>query len=412
MFNRRDIEHRIRKTAEYFGYQEICTPTFEHAELFIKKSGLEIVEQLYTFRDKGDRELVLRPELTAPAIRFYANDLYNLPKPLKIFYLGNCFRYERPQKGRFREFWQFGAELIGTDNPEGIAELIKLACNCLTNAGLNSYVLRVGDLNILKSILKDWEIFGETQKKFLTALDKGDIDSVRIILEDTGRSPDDVDAFFALIQAKKSSIEFNQRADQLVNLFPDIEQYLTRLKDVIRFLRLFGISEFNIDLGIARGLDYYIGIVFEIDVETLGAEKQVCGGGEYSLEELFDLKNIACSGFAIGFDRVVLAVELQGVSKAEYDLDIFIIPLSKEGLEKTIELAQPLRDAGYKVDFDIKGRNISKNLKYANGKNAKYALFIGEDELAKNSGLLREMESGEQKDVKFDELVEFFQKMI
>jgi histidyl-tRNA synthetase len=407
---RRGIEQSILKTAKSFGYSEIATPTFELAELFIKKSGPEIVDQLYLFRDKGDRELVLRPELTAPAIRFYANDLYKLPKPLKISYLGDCFRYERPQKGRFREFRQFGAELIGTDRPEGIAELIKLACSCLSNVGLKNFQLRVGDLKILNKILTDWDIFGDDQRRFFTALDKGDSESVKLLLEDSGRSPDDVDTFFDLIQDKVDSEKFNERKNLLISKFPDLASNLERFGQVVEFLKLFEISDFTIDFGIARGLDYYTGIVFEIDVESLGAEKQVCGGGEYSLNELFNLKDLTSSGFAIGFDRVVLAAENEGVVGDVESLDVFIISMTDPGLRKAMELVGALREAGFKVEFDIKGRNMSKNLKFASGKDAKFAMFIGDDELNKGSVLIRQMTTGDQIEIKFDNVVEYFKK--
>jgi histidyl-tRNA synthetase len=409
---RRTIEQSILKTARSFGYSEIATPTFELAELFIKKSGPEIVEQLYLFRDKGDRELVLRPELTAPAIRFYANDLYKLPKPLKIFYLGDCFRYERPQKGRFREFRQFGAELIGTARPEGIAELINLACSCLSSAGLENFQLRVGDLKILNKILAAWDIFGDDQRRFFTALDKGDSESVRLILEDSGRSPDDVETFFDLIQNKVNSEKFNERKDLLLSKFPELASDLERFEKVVEFLKILKVSNFTIDFGIARGLDYYTGIVFEIDVESLGAEKQVCGGGEYSLNELFNLKELTSSGFAIGFDRVVLAAENEGVVTTKEDLDIFIISLTPPGLQKGMELAGVLRQAGFKVEFDIKGRNMSKNLKFASGKGAKFALFLGNDELEKGSALIRQMTTGEQTEIKFDNVSEYFKEHI
>ncbi len=410
MVVRRDIEDKIRKTAEKFGYQEVATPTFEDAALFIQKSGPEIVEQLYLFKDKAGRELVLRPELTAPVIRFYASDLYKMPKPLKVYYFGNCFRYERPQKGRFREFWQFGSELIGTDSAEGIAELIAFACSCLSNVGLRNYKLRIGFLEVLKNILSHWEIFGNEQKQFLTALDKGDIESIQMILEGSGRTNEEIDMFFKVVTEKIQLSNFKDRKKVIIEWFPDNKESMDRLEDIIDFLKVFNINDFQIDLGIARGLDYYTGIVFEIDMDSLGAEKQVCGGGEYSLSDLFELKDAPCSGFAIGFDRVVLAYELEGLGPAVNELDLFIIPLSKPGLKKAIELSDQLRRSGFKVDFDIKGRNMSKNLKYASARMAKFVAFLGDDELKSGSALIRQMISGKQFEIGFNNLNEFFQE--
>ncbi len=411
MITRKVIENDLRTTALRFGYFEIATPTFENAELFIRKSGPEIVGQLYTFTDKGGRELVLRPELTAPVIRFYANELYKQPKPLKIFYLGNCFRYERPQKGRFREFWQFGAELIGTDKPEGIAELITFAVTCLANVGLKTYDLRLGDLEFLRNILADWAFPTERQGGFLNALDKGDVDSLTAMLQDENIPARSVEAFLELIQTKFDAAEFETKYELLLDQFPVIKEHLERFKNVVLLLRRFGITEFTIDLGIARGLDYYTGIVFEIDVGSLGAEKQVCGGGEYSLGELFQIKDIACSGFAIGFDRVTLAYNLEGLIAEKPQLDIFIIPLSTPGLHKAIELANLLRIEGFNIDMDLKDRNMSKNLKYASSRKVKYVVFLGEDELDKGSALVRAMNSGDQTEVAFGELVNYFQNL-
>ncbi|MCK5559158.1 MAG: ATP phosphoribosyltransferase regulatory subunit, partial [Thermoplasmata archaeon] len=261
MVIRRVIEQRLHSTAIRFGYQEVATPTFEHAELFTRKSGAEIVDQLYLFHDKGERELVLRPELTAPVIRFYANDLFKQPKPLKLFYFGNCFRYERPQKGRFREFWQFGAELLGTDKPEGIAELIALAHACITNNNLKNFELRVGYLEILKNILSSWDISGSQLSKLMVYIDKGDLDPLRTELQDEGLTDDQINSFFELVMEKFKDSEIDQRCKQLTEQFPLITDNLERLKSIVQFMNAFGIGNITIDLGIARGLDYYTGVV-------------------------------------------------------------------------------------------------------------------------------------------------------
>jgi len=408
MIIRRRIQTSFTSTAINYGYQEISTPTFENAELFIQKSGEEIVDQLYLFRDKGERELVLRPELTAPVIRFYANELYKQPKPIKLFYFGNCFRYERPQKGRFREFWQFGAELIGTNKPEGIAELIAFACDCLSNIDLKKFELRVGNLEILKNILSGWDILPTELPQFFSALDKGDIDSIRIMLEDAGLTNEQIEDFFKFVHDKCSVKVFESRFKSLSEKFPQSQEILEKFKKVIDLIQKFGIKDFNIDLGIARGLDYYTGTVFEIDIETLGAEKQVCGGGVYSLNELFNLRDINCSGFAIGFDRVIIAYNSEELAPPRDGLDVFIVPLSEPGLDKAIELAKELRTAKLKVELDIKGRNMSKNLKFASAKDSRHVIFIGEDELKKGTFLVRDMKSGDQNNIEFSEALKYF----
>ena len=157
MKKRRWLERKMRDVFERYGYEEIATPTIEHLELFTLKSGEGIIEETYAFEDKAGRKLALRPELTAPVMRFYVERFQMDAKPLKFYYFGNCFRYDRPQKGRYREFWQFGCELIGSDKPEAIAELISLAYNILRESGLRNVIVRVGNLDILRNSKKEWE---------------------------------------------------------------------------------------------------------------------------------------------------------------------------------------------------------------------------------------------------------------
>ncbi|HDM36330.1 MAG TPA: histidine--tRNA ligase family protein, partial [Candidatus Syntrophoarchaeum butanivorans] len=171
MRRRRDLEKRMRAVFERWGYEEVATPTFEHLELFTLKSGDAIIEELYEFADKGGRGLALRPELTAPVIRMYINEMKNAPMPLKLYYFGNCFRYERPQRGRFREFWQFGCELIGTDTPEAEAEVIALASTIMDEVGVKQE-LHIGDLAIVRDLLGD--LSQEEQSMIMRLMDKKD----------------------------------------------------------------------------------------------------------------------------------------------------------------------------------------------------------------------------------------------
>ncbi|MCL7412462.1 MAG: histidine--tRNA ligase family protein, partial [ANME-2 cluster archaeon] len=168
---RRFIETRLRQTAIQWGYNEIKTPTFEQIELFTVKSGEGILGELYNFKDKGGREMALRPELTAPVVRMYVNELQRASKPVKLYYFDNCFRYERPQKGRFREFWQFGAELIGSPRPEADAEVIALACRMLKDAGVDGE-LNVGHLGIIRTLFTGLD--AATQGQIMRLVDKKD----------------------------------------------------------------------------------------------------------------------------------------------------------------------------------------------------------------------------------------------
>jgi histidyl-tRNA synthetase len=310
MGSRRYVEGVLRKTAGTFGYKEIATPTFEHAELFTERSGEDVKNEMYIFQDKGGRDLSLRPELTAPTMRFYAAELRHMPKPIKVYYFGNCFRYERPQSGRFREFWQFGAEIIGGDVQGSDADIIAMAVSSLRNAKLSEFTTRIGHLGILRGLLEAMGISGEKQSQCMHFIDKGELDALFDMLE--GEAGGETGKIKALIEMEKSS-ELGEEVNNLVKGNERAENALEELKTTLGLIKALGVDSYIIDLGIARGLDYYTGMVFEIDVPSLGAEKQVCGGGAYELAELFGTAKINSTGFAIGFDRVMMALKNRGV---------------------------------------------------------------------------------------------------
>ncbi|MCK5559315.1 MAG: histidine--tRNA ligase [Thermoplasmata archaeon] len=423
MLKRRQVEARLRQTAELFGYREISTPIFEHTDLFTKKSGDAIVDQMYTFKDKGGREISLRPELTAPTIRFYAEQLHNLPKPVKIYYFGNCFRYERPQKGRFREFWQFGVELIEAGTPESEAEVVALAVNSIKNTGLEGFKTRIGHLGILRALLSDLGIKGDKQSLLMPVIDKKDLQGLEdMILTEFELSWDSVQDLKKLIAtaidcddsfSKTEAFDIlKQNADlqEIIDGHPNMSEHLDKFNEVIQFLRLFGINEFTVDFGVARGIDYYTDLVFELDMPELGAGKQICGGGVYSLDDVVNIKEINSIGFAIGFDRVVMALETQSYDFEPRPLDAFVIPMTEEARSKAFEVAAELRNNRIAVDIDLVRRNISKSLKYASSLQANHAIILGEDELAKNSVTIRDMASGDQQLIAIPEILAFFQK--
>jgi histidyl-tRNA synthetase len=276
METRRYLEGLFRQEAEVHGFREIATPIFEHTELFTLKSGPNIVEEIYAFEDKGGRSISLRPELTAPAMRFFVNDLTNYPRPLKIFYFGQCFRYERPQSGRYREFFQFGAELIGAPNPESDAEVIGLAADTIHRSGLTSYNIRVGHIGVLRSKLYAGGVTPESAPPILQKLDKKILDEARPLMRDAGMEDEAIEDVIGMTAIVGPP--------EILDQYPgEASDYL---KDLFAFLRDFGITNVQVDLGVVRGLDYYTGMVFEVDAPCLGAEKQICGGGSYSLTEL------------------------------------------------------------------------------------------------------------------------------
>jgi histidyl-tRNA synthetase len=395
MAKRRRVEMAMRESCARFGFGEVVTPTFEHAELFTLRSGQGIIDEMYVFKDKGDREMALRPEITASVVRFYVNELSTLPKPLKLYYVGNCFRYENPQSGRFREFFQLGAELIGAKNPETDAEVIALAISCMRAAGLENFIVRIGHIGILKSLVNAEIKDAKTAAEILRMIDKEDFDAMGDMFDAKALPRKLFDKIAALAEIKGE-------VDLLNNL--DQSEATEYLREIFSVLKLHGIEDCQLDLGIVRGLDYYTGMVFEIDAPRLGAEKQVLGGGSYTLSELFGGEPVFSTGFAIGIDRVLLALEKEKPVVEPPILDAYVIPAKEDMRKYAIGIAARLRLQGIRADVDLMRRTMSKNLKCASATGARYAVIVGEEEMAKRSVTLRDMKSGEQRLVLADEL--------
>lgn len=401
MEKRRHLEHLIRSTFLSYGYREIQTPTFEELQLFTAKSGDAIIDELYSFQDKGGRSLALRPELTAPVMRCYVEKLQMEPKPLKLFYFGNCYRYDRPQKGRYREFQQAGCELIGTNTPEAQAELIALAYNILSSSGLRNITLRIGNLTLLKGMFDDLHLSPDQQQQLIPLIDKGEFEEVRLLLDDFQLSQDNATFLLELLQTTKLS-----KLQQLIESRDVLQEELNHLSKLLDLL----ISAFNLphcalNLAIVRGLDYYKGMVFEIEAPALGAEKQLCGGGAYELVPLFGGRDTPTAGFAIGFDRTLLALELEQHAFPKPRLDAFVIPVTEDMIKPALTLTQNLRREGFTVDMDLMRRGIGKNLKYASSLNASKTLILGPDEYQQHSVTLRDMKTGGQQTIPLTEVI-------
>lgn len=410
MDKRRLVQTKMEEIFKQYAYKEIATPTIEHLELFELKSGEAIIDELYSFKDKGDRDLALRPELTAPVMRFYVEKLQMETKPLKYYYFGNCFRYDRPQEGRYREFWQMGCELIGSSHPEAMAELISLAYHSIQNTGLTDIYLRIGNLTFLeektrkiipKAALPDF--YPEGQADIFRLIDKNDLDGLKQRLEEFGVTHDDIDTFLGFL----NSTSLHDIKQLFKNPTEIQKSDITHFEDMLKFLTKFGVDTSNvIEMKIARGLDYYKGIVFEIEAPRLGAEKQLCGGGSYELVPLLGGTKVPTAGFAIGFDRVLMALEKEGYEYPPSPQMVYIALLDKDLTGEAIAIATNLRRAGFIVEFDLMKRNINKSLKYANKVGASRTVIIGKDEWSKNMVCVKNMQSGEQKEVPIDHIAD------
>jgi histidyl-tRNA synthetase len=400
MDRRNYVERLFRDVCRRFGFGEIRTPTFEHTELFTARSGPQIVEDIYSFEDKAGREIALRPEVTASVFRYFVSEMRNAPKPLKWYYMSNCFRYEEPQKGRYREFYHYGAEVIGSKPLYGDAEIISLAVGCLSSTGMKRLDVRVGNIGILRGVL---DIPREEQTRCLQLLDKRDLQGLRATLDSLGRS-DLYDTCERLIGLRGGD-EILEEAEGLVSS-EEVKDQIEYLRALAPRLRKYGVEDFDLDLSVIRGLDYYTGMVFEIDSPDLGAEKQICGGGSYAFGDTIGGGEIFATGFAIGFDRVLLVLEEQGIQLPLPTLDIFVVPIGETMRDNALAILRELREGGLSCDMDLNERGPSKNLDYANVVKARIALLVGEDEWSRGSVSVRDMQSGEQNEVKKEKLAE------
>lgn len=387
MAQRRHIERRMRTIAQSFGYGEIQTPMFEEQELFTLKSGEGIIGEMYAFEDKGGRKIALRPEVTAAVVRAYVNEAQVAPKPLRWYYFAECFRYERPQKGRYRQFWQFGCELIGADSAAADAEVIALAYELLKSSGVR-FVLKIGHLAPMKHMLRDLDA-GE-QKKVMAALDKRDMDLLKTTL-DAIEHPDLYEPLTTLITA--------ETLDQVWQVTGDIPEK-SRIEETFRYLTAQNIP-FVQNFGIARGLDYYTGMVFEGFADNLGAENQILGGGVYRLAHLFGGKDVPSCGFAIGFDRVM-------VSLGEITPDtapVVAVVATPQTRTAAYTAAAAFRSAGITVVMDVMDRSFGAQISSALKSGAAYAALIGEKEAAAGTITLKNLEQAAQQEMSLADAV-------
>lgn len=399
MKERKLVENTMRKVFEIYGYQEIKTPIFEDLSIFTLKSGEGIIEEIYHFQDKGGRDLALRPELTAPVARLYLNQLQKAPKPIKMYYFGSCFRYERPQAGRFRQFWQMGCELIGGKSPDSEAEIIAMAAQCLEELELEDYQIHLGNLGILRGILSQENVSSDYQDQIMALIDKGDAEELKKLLDDLKLPAGSKNILLELI-GMQGHREIIGKVKNIIKDYPDALKSLDELGTLLEMLEAFGCFNYTVNLGIARGLDYYTGTVFEIYVEGLGAQKQISGGGTYNLIEVFGGEKVESTGFAFGFDRVMEALKIQGtMTLAEKRVDAFVAPISPEMKLDAFKITQELRKSGISTDVELVGRKLKKILSFANNSGAKFVVLIGARELENGEVTIKDMESGDQEQV-------------
>ena len=384
------VENTMLETARLFGFREIRTPVFEHTELFVRSVGdtTDVVQkEMYTFDDNGGRSITLRPEGTAGAVRaFLEHGLHNEALPQKVSYVTSCYRYEKPQAGRLREFHQFGVECFGAAEPQADAEIISLAAAAFEALGIKNLSLEINSIGCPECRAKFYdalrEYFGSNQGELCETC-KGRLERNPMRILDC-KSP------VCKKIAEGAPTVLDYICDDCRDHFEKTKSYLTAM----------GI-EYTVNPTIVRGLDYYTRTVFEFVSGDLGAQSTVCGGGRYDglVEQMGGPKTPAL-GFAVGLERLLMIMDAQKCEFPETKLcDVYIAPMGEKAAIMASKLAKMLRAEGFFAETDIVGRGLKAQMKYANKIGAKYTVVLGDDEIAAGKANLKCMETGEQTEV-------------
>ncbi|HEX9708700.1 MAG TPA: histidine--tRNA ligase [Candidatus Thermoplasmatota archaeon] len=397
MAKRRFLEQRLRARAESYGYREIATPAIEHQELFVAKSGPQVLKQTYAFKDRGGRDICLRPELTLPTMRYFAAELRAWPRPVRVFYHGPVWRYEEPQHGRHREFWQFGVELIGADSVEADAEVIALAREATAELGAGPLELRVGHVGVVRALAEAAGLDGEARRAVFPLLDKKDAAGLRAWLATAGLGDDIGRLLLRVAEFRGGPESFGPLRGEFDGV-PGARAAVARLFAVLEALDRREVGPVSVDLAVVRGLDYYTGVVFELHSPNLGAESQCGGGGAYDLSEVFGLPPEGTVGFGLGFDRLAMLVPPSALPADRGSLDVLVAAIGDGAavLRLAADAERRIRQAGARVERDVMGRGPGKNLKYADARGARFAVLVGEKEAADGRVTLRDLRSGDQ----------------
>lgn len=395
------VENVARETFKKYNYGEIRTPMFEHYEVISRSVGdtTDIVtKEMYDFHDKGDRHITLRPEGTAPVVRSYVENKLFAPevqKPVKVYYIGSMFRYERPQAGRLREFHQLGVECFGSKNPETDVETIAMAYQLFNTLGIKDVTLHLNSLGNTESRLAYRQALIDYLTPMRESLSK---DSQRRLDENPLRVLDS--------KEKEDKLAVENAPSILDYLDEESQAHFDEVRTMLESLNI----PYVIDTNMVRGLDYYNHTIFEFVTTIDKSELTICAGGRYdSLVEYFGGPETAGFGFGLGLERLLLVLDKQGITlPVEEGLDVYIAVLGSEANGKALELAQAIRHQGFKAERDYLGRKIKAQFKSADAFKAKTVITLGESELESGQVSVKNNTTREEVTVSFEELTENF----
>ncbi len=394
-----------------FGYKEIKTPTVENFKLFALKSGEEIRESMFVFKDKAGREVALRPEVTPSVIRVYLRELRSIPKPLRLFYIANVFRYDEPQFGRYREFTQAGVEILGADGLSYDVELIEILEEFYDFIGIKERIYKVNNVAIFRELARRARLNEDEIERMFHFLDKGRFNNVIKIFEERG----------AVREAQIIEYLYKERQKDImaiVDMLKEYDEYKEIQRHVETLLRYIDMSrtigaKMYVDPAFARGIAYYTGIIFEVMVPSMSIS--IAGGGRYdNLTTVYGGEELNSTGFAIGVERTFLALKRNSIEIELGYPKILVLLLSSdiEGFAKTYNVVKMLRRHGIPIQFEIieSPQRLGRWLEYASKQGFNYVVIIGKREMEKNVVVVRDMKKWIQEEIPLDMLKEFLVK--
>jgi histidyl-tRNA synthetase len=407
------IIDKARKTAALYGYREAITPVVESFELLNVKSGEEIRSRMFVFEDLGQRKIVLRPEFTASIARLITTTLRNEPKPLRIFSVGSVYRYDEPQRGRYREFWQSNFELAGSSMPESDAEILLLTNRLMKEVGLVNYEFKLGHVGILRAIFNQEGIDEQTQNTILQKMDKKEFGAaVELVADKKCRKT--IESLIKLREFDPISpnpFAITEKIKQLVEGCDGAAKAVRNLSDILELVHKSGCKINIVDPAFARGLEYYTGMIFEIYIPEL--EIAIGGGGRYDkLVEVFRGEPTPAVGVAHGLDRIALAKQLQSQMgnavatkrRGRKKWRVIVIPINDAMKNEALKISELLRKADIGTELEVMGRKMARALEDADRRNVDCTVLVGEREIKEGKVVIRNLSKREQKTVDIDKL--------
>jgi histidyl-tRNA synthetase len=402
------VENKARNVAESFGYQEIMTPLVESYELLATKAGEEVRLRMFAFKDLGGRMVALRPEFTPSIARVVATALRNEPRPLRLFCVGSLYRYDEPQRGRYREFWQSNFELIGSGRPEADAEVLMVTSSLMDRLGLKDCIFKIGHVGVLRGVLIDEGLDDKAQNAVLQLMDKKQYDDSLRLVKDSGASERCLAVLRNLVELRGEDVcQTVEKMKKFVEAYEKAVAAVENLNEILRLVLESGCKiSMRVEAGFARGLEYYTGMIFEVYVPEL--DVALSGGGRYDkLIELFGGEPAQAVGVANGVDRIMLAMQGQKVTlKETVEKRVMVIYVGDETKAEALRISRILKGARTAVEFEVMGRKMSKALEDADRRKIDYAVIVGKKELEEGKVVLRDLKKREQTTIRIEELPE------